>query len=71
MEADGEDIVMDDDENADREFDLLKHCIEQYKEQMEGNPWIRELVSTRDIRLPALNDSSRLKQQNHRCVVVL
>lgn len=44
--ADGDDVVMDDGANEDREFEVLKQCVEEYQERMEGNPWIQELITS-------------------------
>lgn len=44
--ADGDDVVMDDGEAVDREFDVLRQCVEEYRERIDANPWIRELVAT-------------------------
>ena len=44
--TDGDDVVMDDERNVDREYEVLKQCVEEYREMMEVNPWIQELITT-------------------------
>ena len=44
--VDGDDIVMEDDESMEREVEVLKQCVAEYRERMEANPWIQGLVTT-------------------------
>lgn len=47
---DGEDVVMADDEEdlGDPESQLaeLKKCFEQFQPQLEGNAWVKQVLST-------------------------
>ena len=43
---DGEDVIMDDDEKAEKDIATLKECMGKYQNQIEGNPWIQSLIAT-------------------------
>ena len=44
--SDGEDVVMDNDDDVDREITILKETLEKYRDRIEGNPWIQSLIAT-------------------------
>lgn len=44
--ADGDDIVMETDEDVDREIAILKETLEKYRDRIEGNPWVQSLLAT-------------------------
>ena len=41
----GEDVDMDGD-TAEQELRILKETVEKYKDRIEGNPWIQNLLTT-------------------------
>lgn len=48
-EQDGEDVVMLDMEaetSADAQLAELKQCVEKYRAQIEGNPWLQSVLTT-------------------------
>ena len=44
--SDGDDIIMEDTSATDRELSALQQCLEDYRERIEGNPWIQSLLTT-------------------------
>lgn len=46
---DGEDIIMDDDDDelsSDAQLEELKRSVEKFRPQIEGNPWLQSLLTS-------------------------
>lgn len=47
--SDGEDVTMadtDEENNPEAQLEQLKRCFSKYKDQVEGNPWLRGMIET-------------------------
>lgn len=43
---DGEDIIMDEDSNTEKDLAILKECVEKYQASIDANPWVQSLIAT-------------------------
>lgn len=48
QETDGEDVTMADEDGDDSEAQLavLRRCMDKYRSQLEGNPWVRHVLQS-------------------------